>query len=43
LIFEEIMNDADAARGRGIPPRDIGGHRKVPMPGNNAVNPVAKV
>jgi hypothetical protein len=43
LIFEEIMNDADATRGRGIPPRDIGGHRQVPMPGENAVNPVAIV
>jgi hypothetical protein len=37
------MNDADAARGKGTEPRDIGGHRKVSMPGNNAVNPVAKV
>jgi hypothetical protein len=37
------MNDADAARGKGTEPRDIGGHRKVPMPGNNAVNPVAKI
>jgi hypothetical protein len=37
------MNDADAARGRGIPPRDIGGHCTVPMLSNNAVNPVGKV
>ena len=37
------MNDADTARGRGTPPRDIGGHRNVPMPGKNTVNPVAKV
>ena len=37
------MNDADAARGKGTEPRDIEGHRKVPMPGNNAVNPVPKV
>ena len=37
------MNDADAARGRGTPPRDIGGHRKVLMSGKNAVNPVAKI
>jgi hypothetical protein len=32
------MNDADAARGKGMQPRDIGGRRKVPMSGKNAVN-----
>ena len=37
------MNDADAVRGRGTEPRDIGGHRKVTMPGKNAANPAAKV
>jgi hypothetical protein len=37
------MNDADAARGKGAEPRDIGGHRMVPMSGKNAVNPVAIV
>jgi hypothetical protein len=35
------MNDADAAMRRGTEPRDIGGHRKVPMSGKNAVNSVA--
>jgi hypothetical protein len=37
------MNDADAARGKGTEPRDIGGHRKVPMSGKNAVNSAAIV
>jgi len=37
------MNDADAARGKGTQPRDIGGHRHVPMSGKNAVNSPAKV
>jgi hypothetical protein len=37
------MNDTDAARGKGTEPRDIGGHREVPMSGKNAVNPAAKV
>jgi hypothetical protein len=37
------MNDADATRGKGMQPRDIGGHRMVPMSGKNAVNPAAKV
>ena len=37
------MNDADAARGKGTEPRDIGGHRKVPMSGKNAVIAVAIV
>ena len=36
------MNDADAAKGKGTESRDIGGHRKVPMSGKNAVNPAAK-
>jgi hypothetical protein len=36
------MNDADAARGEGAEPRDIEG-TALPMPGNNAVNPAAKV
>jgi hypothetical protein len=43
LSREEIMNDADAARGKGAQPRDIGGHRHVPMSGKNAVNSAAKV
>jgi hypothetical protein len=36
------MNDADAARGKGMQPRDIGGRRKVPMSGKNAVNPAVQ-
>jgi hypothetical protein len=37
------MNDADATRGKGMPPRDIEGHQTVPMSGKIAVNPAAKV
>jgi hypothetical protein len=35
--------NADAARGKGTEPRDIGGHRKVLMSGMNAVKPAATV
>jgi hypothetical protein len=37
------MNDADAARGKGTEPRDIGERRKVLMSGKNAVKPAATV
>ena len=37
------MNDADAARGKGTEPRDIGGHRNVPMTGKNGGDHAAKL